>query len=173
MRLALETGEGLPDSNSYIDGSDVAWHMPGADAERWEALGDEGRAQSLVAASLFIDASFGWKGRRGSAGQAMSWPRSGVFLDGSPVPDDIVPARVRQACVMAVAVILDKGMGAFMHSGEREAKQESEGSLSRGYFDKGDLADGVKSGYRHIDNLLRGLWEEPVSRIGFAGVRRA
>jgi len=173
MRLVLETGKGSPDSNSYIDAGDISLYLPSADLGKWDALGAEGQADSLILASRFIDTAFNWQGRQKTAGQAMGFPRSGVFFSGSELPDDAVPARVRQACVMAVGIVLKRGFDAFRHSGDRDARREGIGPISVEYFEGSDDAGGAKSNYRDINNMLRGLWiDESKSRVETAGVLR-
>jgi hypothetical protein len=100
MAFVPETGAGLSNSNSYasVAQADAYWSDRGNAA--WAALTTTEKQQALIKATDFIEATYrtAWKGYRILSTQALSWPRVDVTVDGFPIPSNIVPVPVTNAC---------------------------------------------------------------------------
>lgn len=114
MALVIETGEGLPDAQSYT-GAD--WLRAYA-AVRGLSVGgiDTPEAEieaALVRATTWLDAAYSWPGKRkrGRA-QALQWPRiDATDADGVVLPDDEIPAEIYSAlCEGAVRELASQGI---------------------------------------------------------------
>lgn len=158
MRLTVEDGSGIPDSNSYITEQDAADNLPSRYMDDWTGMEAGDRADRLVAASRFVDAAFEWVGRRKTLDQGMAWPRTGAAWQGHPIPDDAVPRAVTRACVTALVTVLIDGFEAFRSTGEQAVQKESFAPMSVTYFEPAEKA-GYRSAYDDVNNILRGLYE--------------
>ena len=81
MSFLVEDGSGLAAANSYLAlaAADVYW--ADRDAVNWATASVMAKEAALIAATQLLDASYTWRGRKGSAGQALDWPRTNV-VDG-------------------------------------------------------------------------------------------
>jgi hypothetical protein len=102
VSLIIEDGTGKPDADSYASAADLVMYagkfgvtIP-ADETAQEAL--------LRRAALAMDGKT-WKGRKSSSEQALSWPRSGVELDGEIKPDNYLPSRIQYGQMALAAEI--------------------------------------------------------------------
>jgi len=113
VALIVEDGSGKADAESYADLAFANAYVAaqGGDAT-WEAAGDPAREAALRKATQYVDDVFGaqWKGFRRSAGQALRWPRQGVYdRDGYLLASDALPARLKHAtAAVALEVVLGK-----------------------------------------------------------------
>jgi len=108
VTLIVETGEGLPDANSYVslDYAESYWAQRGYDASSYS---DEQKEQSLIRASEYITYSFEWPGYRKNGRtdvdgyQGLAWPRYyALDKEGHTVGLDSVPREVQFAtCELA------------------------------------------------------------------------
>ena len=77
--LIKETGDGLPDANTYADGADGnAYHDGHLYPAPWTGADATTQAAALVMATRLIDALFLFKGFRRLSTQALQWPRRWV-----------------------------------------------------------------------------------------------
>lgn len=111
MPLTVETGAGSSTADSYISLVDAATRHTNLGNTAWAALAsDTVREQYLRRATEYIEGAYRqrWKGYKKTATQALSWPRSWVYIepfaDGAIgsypylVSDTIVPNEVKNAC---------------------------------------------------------------------------
>jgi hypothetical protein len=91
MALIIETGEGLPDAESYATAAELVIYagkygvtVPATEAEQ-EAL--------LRRAAVSMNAMT-WKGSRANADQALAWPRQEVWIDGAKKPANLIPRQI-------------------------------------------------------------------------------
>lgn len=81
MSFTVEDGSGIADANSYVStaAADIYW----ADRNNadWAAANLLAKEAALIAASQYLDTTYRWKGRKGSSGQGLDWPRSSVVDD--------------------------------------------------------------------------------------------
>ena len=158
--MVAETGAGLPDANSYVSEAEALQDLPSSVIGEWNALTADGRADRLVAASGFIDVSFGWVGKRKTLGQGLSWPRVGVTWQGHAVPDDTVPRPVKRACIAALLMILAEGADVFRSMAEPPVKRERFSVMDTEYFDPRPPAV-YESPHADINKMLSGLYAPP------------
>lgn len=93
MALIIETGEGLPNSNSYVSVAELEAYA----ADRLETLPVEGKESLLIRAMDYLEAIKNFKGSRISADQALAWPRSGVIVDGFLFDKTKIPSLLKRA----------------------------------------------------------------------------
>lgn len=76
MSLIVETGEGLPDSNSYAAIADCdEYHRGHLYATDWFAATDDKKEKALRMATRTIDTLMDFNGSRATQSQALCWPR--------------------------------------------------------------------------------------------------
>lgn len=130
MTLIIETGQGLPNAESYASAEDLVMYavkfgtvIPAGVPEQ-EAL--------LRRAALAMD-GMTWKGRKTSSEQGLSWPRREVLLDQEIKPNNYLPARIQYGQMALAAEIhqddidpVDKRKGAV-------TLERVEGAVTREY----------------------------------------
>ncbi|MFW3166239.1 DnaT-like ssDNA-binding protein [Pseudomonas syringae pv. syringae] len=130
MTLIIETGEGLPDAESYASAEELGMYavkfgvLVPADVIAQEAL--------LRRAALVMD-GMTWRGRKSTGDQALSWPRREIRLDGENKPERYLPARIQYGQMALAAEIhaddidpIDKRKGAV-------TKEKVDGAVEREY----------------------------------------
>lgn len=94
MSLVVETGLNIVNANSYIAVADVRELLSG----RGITVSDD---DDVVSAVLYrgMDEieSLSFAGTRSNDGQSLSWPRSGVSVDGVEIAADAIPAQLTKA----------------------------------------------------------------------------
>lgn len=103
MALTIETGAIVPDADSYVDIEDVTLYAN----KRGVVLSDdtdEAVERLIVKAMDFLETQEPqMQGTRVSAEQNLSWPRSGVYLNGFDVAEDSIPSLLKKAlCQLAL-----------------------------------------------------------------------
>lgn len=99
--LIIETGEGIPNANSYVTideftefGASIGANLP------------ENKELVLLQAIEYLEqftidgaglARKAYKGYRASAEQGLEWPRTGVIIDGRPLATNVIPAKLKRA----------------------------------------------------------------------------
>jgi hypothetical protein len=100
MTFVVENGTGLINANSYasVAAADAYATLRGITA--WTGTNTV-KESALVRATDYLEATYreAWRGYRYTGTQALSWPRSNVEVDLFPVPSDIVPVAVVNACI--------------------------------------------------------------------------
>jgi hypothetical protein len=172
MQLIIETGQGLPDANSYIDIADAEIYLPSTVLDKFQALSPEEQIDCLIIASLFIDFSFNWAGQQKTLEQGLSWPRLNVFFQSHKVPDDYIPNQIKRACTMAISLITQFGTGVFQDTAELQVKKEKLGPFETEYFEAVKIQFSNSSEYSDINNTLRGLFIKPSSVMTAEVLRR-
>lgn len=101
MAFVVETGAGLSNSNSYASVAAADSYVADRGNADWAALTTIEKQQALIKATDYLEQTYreAWKGYRVTAEQSLSWPRSGVYVDGFPVAANIVPNSVINACI--------------------------------------------------------------------------
>ena len=161
MQLNVETGNGLHNSNSYIDFIDIDEYLSSSVLEKWNALTDDEKIDRMITASSFIDYSFNWIGQQKTLEQGLCWPRINVLFQNHLMPDNYVPNRIKRACVMALVLIIEHGLFVFQETGESEVKKEKIGPMETEYFESLKTHSINNSQYSDINNMLRGLFNTP------------
>lgn len=102
MSLVIETGSGLPGSDSFATAAELVTYAGNygatipADAPAQESL--------LRRAALAMD-GYNWKGTRTNGDQALSWPRRDVTIDERIQPSDSIPVRIKNGQMALAAEI--------------------------------------------------------------------
>lgn len=97
--LIVEDGSGKTDSNSYTSVADAdAYHDAHLYGSDWTSANNATKEKALVMATRLIDAVVTWKGRYNVYGQALAWPRYGVYDKSSQlILNNIIPANLKKA----------------------------------------------------------------------------
>lgn len=110
MTLIVETGAGLPDSESYISVADADTYFAARNNAAWAAIADIPTKEGLLRdATDYMRQTYrlSWIGMRVTILQALDWPRAWVPIPDSPggyhgfptyLPLDVVPKEVKDAC---------------------------------------------------------------------------
>lgn len=102
----VETGEGIPNSNSYMtiqelkDFSDVFMR-------NYDPYLDEDIEKGLIQATLFLDSYFygRFPGDR-KENQGLEWPRENAsYYDGEEIADDVIPKELKHALMEAFYIV--------------------------------------------------------------------
>jgi len=100
MELVVETGSGLATSNAYctIDEADE-YHEERLHNEAWiNETSLETKEKALVWATRVLDEEVEWKGVIYASGQALRWPRYGVYTrDGVEIGQNVIPTWLKNA----------------------------------------------------------------------------
>ena len=134
--LITETGAGLADAESYASIAAADTRCASLGLSAWAALDEPAKEIALRKATLFM-ATYRtrWAGRRQSQAQALDWPRYGVVVDGFPVPSNIVPVDVANACIdLAVRAGSGADLLPDLDTGSNTIKKDKTGPLETEYF---------------------------------------
>ena len=93
-----------------------------------------GTASVLLTRALDFVELQQYKGARTDPAQALSWPRTGVYIDGVSVAADLVPALVKEL-QMRVAVDMDAGADPLKVKAQQVKSKRVEGAVSVEYMD--------------------------------------
>lgn len=113
MSLTVETGQGLPDAESYLSVADAdAYHTRFGNTS-WTGTTPE-KEIALRRATQYIDATYGlrWQGQRVNSVQALDWPRYDVVTrDGYVLDSTTLPQALKDATAeMAIACLEEDPM---------------------------------------------------------------
>jgi len=172
MRLLVETGEGLPNANSYIDVTDIENYLPSSVYNNFNSLTTDEQFDRMIIASFFIDYSFNWLGKIKTLEQGLSFPRTDIIFQGHELPNNIVPMQVKKACAMAVNLIMKSGISVFQKTGEAQIKKEKMAIFETEYFEVIKKEYQNSSEYSDLNNILRGLFFRPTGGVLTAEVSR-
>lgn len=100
MSLIVEDGTGLANAESYISVAAADTRHSNNGMTNWATLQTSDKEAALRRATNFMEQAFRerWKGMRLHKGQALSWPRWNLLVDGYPVDPNSIPAEVASAC---------------------------------------------------------------------------
>jgi len=172
MSFTVEDGSGIVGANSYLStaAADIYW----ADRNNsdWAAATLAVKEGALIAASQYLDVTYRWKGRKGSSGQGLDWPRGGVLDDeglsagGSALPTAVIAATAELALeALAERLLPGQTRGGAV---KREKVRVDVIAEEQEYF------EGAPSGrsFPLVDRLLAGLIVGRTGR-GATRLRRA
>lgn len=104
LTLVVETGEGLPNSNSYCSVVYADTYMDGSlYAATWIAATTQNKEKALVSATRMLDSRIRWKGRKTRRENALEWPRycsfdrNGYWIPSDEIPDWLLAATAELA----------------------------------------------------------------------------
>ena len=135
MSLILETGAGLDNSNSYasVAFADDYLSLYSDKYTNWAELSEAQREAYLLQGSQYIELKYNnrWKGKKATSTQALSFPRTQIYIDGYLVAHNIIPLAVRQATVEAAlrAFEGDSLLGAELEAGNIQSETVKVGTI--------------------------------------------
>lgn len=108
MALVIETGDGIPGANSYID---EAYATAYAIARGVQLPSDNALLDPLIVQACDYLETFRdqYIGVRASGRQSLSWPRGSVIIDGSAYAVNELPELLKQAQAQAVIEVSTNG----------------------------------------------------------------
>jgi hypothetical protein len=91
MALIVEDGSGVENANAYASVADVVAYA----ASRGKTITPEA-AEPLIFNAMDYLSMFDakWSGRRSYPGQALAFPRYGIYFDQTPIPFDAMPPNL-------------------------------------------------------------------------------
>lgn len=99
--MIVETGEGLPNADSYVSVADATTYFQSRGLTGWVTSPTAPAEQALVRATAYIDGRYRkqFPGRRlNGRDQALEWPRERAYDQaGEEIDDDSVPREVKDA----------------------------------------------------------------------------
>lgn len=92
MTLIVETGTGSATSESYCSVADATTYHANRGTSTWALLTTAQMEEALRRATDFIEQVYGqaWQGITVNSTQALSFPRSGVYVNGYALPSDSI-----------------------------------------------------------------------------------
>ncbi|GKX54098.1 hypothetical protein SOASR030_02100 [Leminorella grimontii] len=147
----IKTNPASPDFNSYVSIDDLKEFTA---ARGYEISNDNAELERLLIQAMDYLESLTWKGRRTDPEQPLSWPRMGIYIEGSAIDVNTIPLRVKQAqCRLAVeAQETDLNP---TKSGGAVTLERVEGAVTVQY--DGSSNDGTVT-FPWLNGLLRGLY---------------
>lgn len=126
MALIVETGAGLATAESYISVADADTRRTnlGSDAT-WTAATTAAKEAALRKGTEYMEQAFRtrWAGNRHTTGQALSWPRNSVVVDGFVTIDsNVVPTVVKNACADLALKALSETLNVDLTQGVKREK---------------------------------------------------
>lgn len=95
MALIIEDGSGLSDANTFVSLEDFRLFAQLRNAGIPE--GDPECEALLIKAADFLTFNFRFKGYPSQTDQRLSFPRSGILIDGEDFPDNVIPVQLKEA----------------------------------------------------------------------------
>src|SRR5450830_2066044 len=151
--LTIETGEGLPDAESYASVAAADARCASLGLTAWAALAEADKEIALRKAMIFMATyRVRWAGRRMNQRQALDWPRYGVKADGFPVPSNEIPVDVVNACIdLAARAGRGEDLLPDLDTDSNVIKKDKTGPLETEYFQ--NTAD-ARERFVAVDTLL-------------------
>lgn len=152
MALIVESGQGLPNADSYVSVADCAAY---AAAHGLTFAGTEPAQEArLRRATQYLDAQYSFKGTESTDTQALAWPR------------DVAPGTVPREIVSACCELACKTGDLWADVDPRAIVSQTVGPISTTYAEP---VNGGQKRFAAVDSLLRrwvsgGGWNVPVVR---------
>lgn len=114
MPLTLVTTPGASDANSYATVAEAnAYNDSVMAPEVWTEADVPTKNRALVTATRLLDAHVPWAGQRAFVGQALMWPRYGVFAARDAnwlISHYVIPQEVKNATAELARRLIEFGM---------------------------------------------------------------
>lgn len=126
--MIIETGEGLPNADSYASQEDTAIYHSDRGNTQWVMTTDAGQISALIRATDYLDGHYRAHGFPLNPAQGLQWPRAG---------DGAVPRAVRHATMMLALEALSGPLTGRAERGVKSITESAEGvgSTSTTYDD--------------------------------------
>jgi hypothetical protein len=154
MTIIVEDGTNVPDANSYINEADFrTWADSLGEGADLPATDPE--LEALLLNAMYVLEAECWKGERTYSDQALSFPRTGLYFDGQPVPGDEVPQQVIDAQSSLALTANTENLFTTIPAGTGGAviEERVEGAVTVKYSDVGRSVTGETVDTR-ADNLI-------------------
>lgn len=160
MALIVETGEGLPNADSYISLEEANAYFIGKrlHSSAWTAALDATKEVALKQAAIWLDGEFNWTGQikvTEPEPQALGWPRVGAYDRSNRLrPDDVVPPEVKYAvCELAFFLLAEDRFVGSQGVGLKRLRVDV---IELEYRDSGTAPQTFPP---HVSRMLNGLGE--------------
>ena len=167
MALIIETGAGLPDSQSYVSVAELETYAASLldDLPEGEAAKESLLLRAMQYLEQFVEKPR-YKGTRNSADQALAWPRTGVYIDGFPLAKDRIPTALKRA---QMQLAIEATNYDLMPSSDGYAVAKEQVDVIEVEYATGGRLSGaslpVQPNFPIVDSLLAGLLESAPTRI--------
>lgn len=159
--MVVEDGNGLINSNSYVDLDFADNYFSVRGNETWANLEEEKKCISLVKATDYIDSAFDWNGIKATYEQALMFPRK-KLIDNNGYEVTGIPKNLKEA-VCECALKIGQNTEMFQTEDSNGAvTSEHIGELSFSYDVSRKTKD--KTLYEAINLRLRGLFKDKASQ---------
>lgn len=137
MAITLETGSGLPDADSLVTLGEVRSY---ASSRGLTVPGDDAALEILMrkASDYLGTLEARFAGQRSVAGQALPFPRKGLYLHNVLVAEDFIPLPLKRAVCQLVADLVENDPLAVGEG--REVLTQTVGPISTTYAQTGKAA---------------------------------
>lgn len=139
MSFVVEDGTAKSTSTSYVSvaAADTYHSEHGAPAT-WTAATTAQKEAALMAATVWMDATYSWRGSITDDDQALGWPREDVYDDeGRDIDDNIVPQAVQDCCAYLALQHLSTALDSVYARGG-DVKRQKVDTLEVEYFERAD-----------------------------------
>lgn len=126
MAFVPEDGSGLSTATSYVSVADAdTYHAAHGAPATWTAATDATKEAALMAATVWMDSAYQWRGDIATTTQALKWPRQGIVdADGRDVATNAVPQRVQDCCCYMALQHLSTALDAALARGGEIAREK-------------------------------------------------
>lgn len=158
MVFLVEDGTAMPDANSMASVAFSDTYHESIGNEEWAAFDTEKKQQLLVKASAYLcdDMKFPWVGTKVRYDQGMPWPRVEAYdRDGSAVPDNVVPPKVKQATAYLALIADSTELNPPQERGGM-VKKEKVGPLETEYMDGAPAGTTFEEAFGLVSAYLEG-----------------
>ena len=157
MALIPETGDGLPDANSYTSIEEADAYLADREAAAWFPLSDYQKTAGLIEATAYLDGTYTWVGKVQYGSQALGWPRVyGCDHEGREIASDAVPAQVARATALLAVEAAAGRLQPSTTATSGALKRKRVGPLELEYFE-GTAGAATARSFPAVSGMLRGL----------------
>jgi hypothetical protein len=174
ISLIIEDGAMPTGANVYADIAYADGYLASRGVSAWADADDDTKLAALVRAADTLN-SYRWKGITVAPGRIMAWPRKGMaYAEGTPVPDNIVPAQVANAqCELAGSILADEADPlAPVNTSQGAVVSEKVDVIAVSYAAPDTNAYSGKTGYPAVDALLRPFLAGGSGKFGIVEMER-
>lgn len=164
--MIVEDGTGKSDANSFASVSFADAYFAARGGAAWALLATGVKEANLIKATDYVEATYSqnWKGSKGSAEQALSWPRRYVVIDGFDVASNHIPPVLMNAVCELALKVQD---GPLIEDQAQKVVKKKVDVLETTYADNSDPA----KRYPLVSRMLAPLTVSSTDGAGFQAVK--
>lgn len=154
MALIVEDGTIVAGAESYISVANADSYHDKRGNSAWDAVADKEAMLRRATDYMVQNYRASWKGVRVSANQALDWPRSAVYLQGTSIypetalSSSVVPLEIQNACAELALRAAAEDLNPDL---DRAVVSETVGPISTTY----DAHSAQKKRFLAVDAMLR------------------